>query len=153
MLPRLGHYRLTELTPEVVSRFGAELQRAGVGANTRHKALTFLSGVLRAAVEWGRIPPNAVRDVRKPTVRRQRSVRPFSPEQAEALRRELDPVSAGYARVLAYAGPRPGEGLCLLWRDVGERTLSSTRPRLVRASAPCGCSRPYGRTSASSGCN
>jgi len=61
VLPRLGHYRLAELTPEVVSRFGAELQRAGVGANTRHKALTFLSGVLRTAVEWGRLPTNPVR--------------------------------------------------------------------------------------------
>jgi integrase len=64
-----------------------------------------------------------VRDVRKPTVRRERSVRPLSPEQVEALRRELDPVSASYAGVLAYAGPRPGEGLRLLWLDVGERTL------------------------------
>jgi integrase len=123
VLPRLGHYRLSELTPEVVSRFGAELQRAGVGANTRHKALTFLSGVLRTGVEWGRVPTNPVRDVRKPTVRRQRPVRPLSPEQVEALRGELDPVSASYVGVLAYAGPRPGEGLRLLWRDIGEQTL------------------------------
>jgi hypothetical protein len=64
--------------------------RAGVGANTRHKALTFLSGVLRTAVEWGRVPANPVRDVRKPTVRRERPVRPLSPEQVEALRGELD---------------------------------------------------------------
>jgi hypothetical protein len=139
VLPRLGHYRLTELTPEVVSRFGAELQRAGVGANTRHKALTFLSGVLRTAVEWGRVPTNPVRDVRKPTVRRQRPVRPLSPEQVEALRGELDPVSASYVGVLAYAGPRPGEGLRLLWRDVGEQTLlfdvTKTRALPPRAAA------------------
>jgi integrase len=32
-------------------------------------------------------------------------------------------VSASYVGVLAYAGPRPGEGLRLLWRDIGEQTL------------------------------
>lgn len=142
VLPRLGHYRLSELTPEVISRFGADLQKAGVGANTRHKALTFLSGVLRTAVEWGRIPANPVRDVRKPTVRRKRPVRPLAPEQVEALRSELDPLSARYVSVLAYSGPRPGEGLRLLWQDVGEQTLlydvTKTRARFrpVRLLSP-----------------
>jgi Phage integrase, N-terminal SAM-like domain len=110
VLPRLGHYRLSELTPEVVSRFGAELQRAGVGANTRHKALTFLSGVLRTGVEWGRVPTNPVRDVRKPTVRRQRPVRPLSPEQGRGATRGARPGERQLRRCARLRRPAARRG-------------------------------------------
>jgi integrase len=107
----------------VVEKFKRDMMRRGVGDAMVVKTLTVLQSVLSYAVASGELDANPVREVRKPSQRPKRVVRPLSPEQVEALRRELDPVSASYAGVLAYAGPRPGEGLRLLWRDVGERTL------------------------------
>src|ERR671923_2864480 len=39
VLPRLGAYRLNEITPEVVARFRADLAEAGVGDATVRKSL------------------------------------------------------------------------------------------------------------------
>jgi hypothetical protein len=65
-LPRLGHLRLRQLTPQTVARFRAEPEGAGVGIETIRKTMTMLQGVLQRAVEWGRVPSNAVKITRKP---------------------------------------------------------------------------------------
>jgi integrase len=115
--------------PEVIERYGAELEAAGVGQPTVYRALALLQGVLQRAVEWRRIGQNPVKLVRKPNVRRQREVRPLSPLGVERLRaaarrrRRHGERDATLISVLAYAGLRPQGALALHWRDVRDRTL------------------------------
>jgi integrase len=98
-----------------------------VGAPTRRYALTILQSCLQRAVEWGRIPDNPVRKLRKPTAKRTRSVRPLPPDDIESIRRSLRGTDrhrdATLVTTLAYAGLRPGEALALRWRDVRKNTL------------------------------
>jgi integrase len=127
VLPRIGSLQLRELNVETAQRFAADLAVAGVGPASRRKTLALVGAVLQRAVEWGRIPSNPMRAVRKPPARPERRVRPIPPATVEAMRALL--LADGRQRdaalvcVLAYAGLRPGEALALRWRDVRERTL------------------------------
>jgi integrase len=129
VLPRLGAMPLHGITPEVLERYRAELEAAGVGQPTVYRALSLVQGVLQRAVEWRRIAQNPVKAVRKPNIRRQREVRPLSPLDVERLRaaarrkRRHGESDATLLSVLAYAGLRPQEALALQWGDVRERTL------------------------------
>ena len=125
--PRIGGLRLREVTVEACQRFAADMEAAGVGASTRRRVLMVLSSVLQRGVEWGRIPANPVRLIRKPTAKRERVVRPLAPMTVETMRRDLidrkRERDAVLLCVLAYAGVRPSEALALRFGDVGERTL------------------------------
>ena len=44
-----------------IARFRAELEADGVGIEAIRKTMTMLQGVLQRAVEWGRVPTNAVK--------------------------------------------------------------------------------------------
>ena len=116
VLPRLGMYRLQELTPEVVADFRAELSERGAGDATVRKAMFILQGVMGLAVLHGRIATNPVKAVRKPR-QVSRTVRPLAPESVERIRLQLGVRDATLVSVLAYAGLRPGEALALSWRN------------------------------------
>src|SRR3954464_11897748 len=126
-LPRLGHFQLRQLTPQTIARFRAELEAAGVGNEAIRKTMSMLQGVLQRAVEWGRVPSNAVRVTRKPHKRYRPAVQAIPPSVIEVMRARL--LADGRSRdatllaVLAYAGLRPPEALALEWRHVRERTL------------------------------
>jgi integrase len=125
--PRLGSYELRHLSAEACQRFAAELAADGVDPGARRNALALLGGVLQRGVEWGRLPGNPVRVVRKPSGSRARAVRPFAPTTVEAMRRYLlgrgRVGDATLVSVLAYAGLRPGEALGLSWAHVRTNTL------------------------------
>jgi integrase len=138
--PRLGHVSLRELTPEVVTRFRLDLERAGAGEATVRKALSMLQGILARAVEWQRIASNPVAVVPKPSAKRQRDVIVLEPERVESLRRHLIEreglCHAVLVSVLAYAGLRPwSEAVALAWDDVRERTLRIYAPKTRRERA------------------
>src|SRR3954470_5429674 len=126
-LPRLGQFRLRDLTPQTIARFRAELEGAGVGNEAIRKTMTMLQGVLQRAVEWGRVPSNAVKLTRKPPKPHRPAVQAIPPSLIEVMRARL--LADGRLRdatllvVLAYAGLRPQEALALEWRHVRERTL------------------------------
>src|SRR3954470_10492065 len=126
-LPRLGQVRLRDLTPQTVARFRAELEAAGVGTEAIRKTMSMLQGVLQRAVEWGRVPFNAVKVTRKPHKQLRPAVQAIPPSVIEVMRARL--LADGRLRdatllvVLAYAGLRPQEALALEWRHVRERTL------------------------------
>ena len=116
--------KVAEVTPEVVARFRAELEREGVGRDTVRTSLVVLQSIYRHGVEWGRAVHNPAMAVRKPSGKRVRAVRPYSPREVEALRAELPVGDATLVAVVAYAGLRsPEEVLALEWGHVGERTL------------------------------
>ena len=126
-LPRLGHLPLRELTPQTIARFRADLEAAGVGIEAIRKTMTMLQGVLQRAVEWGRVPTNAVKITRKPPKPHRPAVQAIPPTLIEVMRARLldeDKLrDATLLAVLAYAGLRPQEALALEWRHVRERTL------------------------------
>lgn len=107
------------------------------------KTLTVLQSVLSYTVASGELEENPVREVRKPSQRPKRVVRPLSPEQVEAIRARLKVRDATLVSILAYVGPRPNEALHLAWQDVRERTLviepansKTRRGRSVKLLAP-----------------
>ena len=134
VLPRIGGYRLRDVTPSVVDEFRAELIADGVGEAMVAKVLTVLSSMFRCGVTWDRIDRNPLREIRIPQAKRKRLVRPLAPERVEAIRAVLSSDGglrhATLVAVLAYAGLRPQEARALRWGDIGERTL-----RVERAAA------------------
>ena len=72
ILPRLGDIRLTQLRPSVVERFAAELERAGTGRATIVSTLAVLQGVMKRAVRDYNLPGNPVKQIDKPSQRRER---------------------------------------------------------------------------------
>jgi integrase len=94
---------------------------------TVRKVVVLLGGMLERAVEWGRIPANPVRAVRKPPDKRRRTVRPVAPITVEQLRTRLlgkrQHRDAVLVSVLAYAGLRPAEALALTWSDIRRNAI------------------------------
>ena len=88
-LPRLGQLQLRELTPQVIARFRAELEADGVGNEAIRKTMTMLQGVMARAVEWGRVPTNAVKLTRKPPKKYKPAVQAIPPSVIEHMRARL----------------------------------------------------------------
>ena len=133
ILPRLGDDGARQLTPKRLTRFRAELERAGVGTATVVKAMTIVQSILSFAVsEDHRIQRRGRRDQAGVHAR---------PRAAHFLPRgRADPGEAGTQRPHAgfcarLLGPRPEEVVCrLAWDDVGEHTIRyvDTKRRRVR---------------------
>ena len=51
-IPRVGDYRLSQLTVEVISDLRAAMTADGVGDTAVRKALTVLQSTVQRAVEW-----------------------------------------------------------------------------------------------------
>jgi hypothetical protein len=67
--PRLCHYRLCDITPQIIDAFRAQLHSAGVGDAAIRKSMVVLQGVMQRAVEWewlSRNPAAQRRDSRWP---------------------------------------------------------------------------------------
>jgi integrase len=115
--PRVGRFRLRDVTPEVIADFRAALERDGVGRHATRVSMVMLQGMFEHAILWRWVPgPNPVKPVRKPS------------GQVERVRAELIAQDRLYAAtmisVVAYAGVRcPEELMALEVRHVGKRTL------------------------------
>jgi integrase len=127
ILPRVGGYKLWEITPRVVARYRADLLRDRVGDPTVRRALAVLQSILTMAVTEELIASNPVAKVKKPVRLVVRRVDPWPPASVERLRARLSVGHATLVSVLAYAGLRPGEALALGWTDVGQRALRVRR--------------------------
>lgn len=126
-LPKLGGYKLRDLSPSVLRRFSADLLSSGVGEPTLHKALTVLQSILTLAVTEERIDSNPVAKIRKPDQSVARNIEPLPPVTIEQIRGLMQPRDATLVSILAYAGLRPGEVLALTWTDIGKRTIRVER--------------------------
>jgi integrase len=128
IIPRLGDLPLTRLRPSVVERFAADLEREGTGRATIVSTLAVLQGVMKRAVRDFNLPSNPVKQIDKPSQRREREPLLVSVEQVETMRlyfRALEDLrSATLLSLLAYAGPRPeSEALPLRWSEVRRHTI------------------------------
>jgi integrase len=122
--PHVGGIRLRRFDAAAGAKLRDMLQEAGVGDPTVRRALVILQGVFTHAIDIG-IPleRNPIRDVRKPGVTRQLTINAPGPWQIEAVRRELDPMSAALVSLIAYEGLRPSEALGLEERHLQSATL------------------------------
>ena len=117
--PKLGRYRLRDLTPEHIADLTAQLSKT-LSASSVRKVLAVLQGVLQRAVEWQYIGTNVAVGIRKPRVQA-REGQALTADQLTALIDELPNIrSKIIVRVLAGTGIRPGELRALRWGDVGE---------------------------------
>lgn len=127
--PRLGFYRLRDVTPEVIADFRADLEAAGVGRHAVRVSMVILQSMFKHAMRWRWVPaPNPVQQVEKPSGRRERAVVCLAPAQVEAIRAWLLAEDKLYAATMvslvAYAGVRsPEELLAIEVRHVGRKTL------------------------------
>jgi integrase len=156
ILPRLGSYRLRQLSARISSAQLVEpMRRAGAGEQTVRTTLAVLQSILAFALTEERVPENVVRKVRKPRPDVAREVPAIAPAQVEQLRallaggftvdlgkrrirRPPDPVSATIVSLLAYEGLRPEELLALdIERHVGPGGLS-VRSKVVCHREPDG---------------
>ena len=118
LVPPLGRMRLRDLSRETIDSFRSYLVAAGAGAPTVNRALGILQGILRRAVEWGRIPANPVVGARRIAHQRDDAIDARTPETVELIRKGLDLANATLVSVLAYEGLRPAEAFALEWSDV-----------------------------------
>src|SRR3954462_8470434 len=88
-LPRIGQLQLRELTPQVIAHFRADLEADGVGVEALRQTMTMLQGVLQRAVEWGRVPTNAVKLTRKPPKPQRPAGQAIAPASIEVMRARL----------------------------------------------------------------
>jgi len=125
ILGRLGEYGVRELSPKRLTRFRAELEKAGVGTATVLKAMTIVQSILSFAVSEEVVEYNAAAAVAKPRYERAREPHIFLPAEVEKVRAKLNDLrDRTLVSVLAYSGPRPEEVVCRLsWGDVGEQAI------------------------------
>jgi integrase len=125
--PRLGSWRVRDITPKVVNRFRAEMVRDGVGANTTRRALVILQSVLTLAVAEEEISDNPVAKIRKPSQTPAREHVPIPVSTIERMREGMEPRDKALLSVLAYAGLRPQEALAVRFEDISERSIRVAR--------------------------
>lgn len=117
IIPKLGHYKLSQLTPSVVQMFYNELE-GSIHPNTIRSIATTLSAALNMAVRWELIYRNPCQGATKPKpVKRPAAL--WEPEQVQHfLASEPDLDWRCLWATLAVTGMRLGELLALTWDDI-----------------------------------
>ena len=123
VLPYLGRYRLTDLSPQVIDRWQADLltsggeEQNGLAPNTVRHARISLSKALTAATAHGLISRNPVALAKGPG-KSEYKCRALTADQANTL---ID-ASSGWLQVAIIVGVktglRPGEVAALQWSDI-----------------------------------
>ena len=123
VLPYLGRYRLTDLSPQVIDRWQADLlasggeEQNGLAPNTVRHARISLSKALTAATAHGLISRNPVALAKGPG-KSEYKCRALTADQANTL---ID-ASSGWLQVAIVVGVktglRPGEVAALQWSDI-----------------------------------
>ncbi|MCA9648815.1 MAG: site-specific integrase [Myxococcales bacterium] len=133
LLPAFGRKRLDRITPEDLQRFKAE--RAHLATSTVNLMLTFLSGMLTVATEWGVIArrPVKVRKLKQADLSKAVVFYDFGEFDRLVLAAEKVGKGNHVLTVLlgGEAGLRCGEMMALLWTDIDLRRGTLTVERQV----------------------
>lgn len=128
LLPALGGYDLTQVTPGIVHGFVEELRTSGLACNTIQGIYRLLSAAMRFALEEGVIRKNPCKRIR---VRREESAeqRVLSHAEQEKLRTAASGERDLPALLSLYTGMRLGEVCALKWSDINweSRTITIRR--------------------------
>ena len=126
ILPALGSKRVDRIKPADIERYYASLRRgeAPGGGVLSAASIRAVHGVLRsmfkAAVRWGYVTTNPLREIDPPRRAKSGLAPPLPEEVARLLARadEIDPELAAYLRLAAASGARRGELGALRWNDI-----------------------------------
>jgi len=117
VLPRLGKFRLREITPAAVQGLLLDLEGEGMSAAMRGKVLRYLKVLLRLAVRLELIERDPCRAARAPKVER-KEPRFFTSEEVSCLLEAAEGYMKPLLAAACYAGLRQGELLALRWGDI-----------------------------------
>ena len=132
LLPRLGGYALTQLTPKVVHDFVDELESTGLAESTVRGVYRLLSSAMRYALDEGVIRKNPCRKIHIQH-REEGEQRVLSRSEQEKLRQTADGSRDLHALLSLYTGMRLGEICALKWTDIDwEKGTISVRRTVQR---------------------
>lgn len=151
ILPALGEYKLTEVTPAMVSALLLDMQQQGKAVATRTKVYNILNGLFEMAFLQDAIPVNPMLKVQRPKARKdeQASTEPetLTAEQVQQLLAfmEGEPLQwRVFVHVLLDTGIRRGEACALQWANIDfqggavliDKTLNYTPAKGVYQGTP-----------------
>ena len=118
IVPRIGHHRLTALTPAQVNAMTAAMIAAGQNPHSANHARSVLRTALNDAIRQGLLVRNAAA-LADPRSVEERPAEPMRPEEAQAIIEAFEghPLHALVASAL-WTGLRMGELLALTWDHV-----------------------------------
>lgn len=128
LLPRLGIYYLSQVTPALIQDFLSKLGSTGLSPNTTNAILRLLSSAMKEAQEEGIIAKNPCRAIKLRSLKRVEQ-RVLSVDEQEKLRKTVHLEEALPALLGLYTGMRLGEICALKWTDINweNGTLSVCR--------------------------
>ena len=150
---RLGERELRTITPKVLTRFRADLERAGVGAATVRKALALVQSILSFAVVEERVGVQRRRDGAQAALRTRKGAARLPAARRRGAPRANDPPRRDACLAARVQRPAAGGGAaCRVSRGAmsARRRCTSTTPSAT-GSAGRQCSRRSPRTCASGG--
>lgn len=145
LLPRLGGYAITQLTPKVIHGFVDELESSGLAENTIRGAYRLLSSAMRYALDEGVIRKSPCRKVHIQH-RERGEQRVLSRSEQEKLRQTADGSRDLPALLSLYTGMRLGEICALKWSDIDWQKGTITVRRTVQRIAGKGAESNSRRT-------
>ena len=131
LLPRLGGYALTQLTPKVIHSFIEELEASGLAENTIRGVYRLLSSAMRYALDEGVIRKNPCRRIHIQH-REHGEQRVLNRSEQEKLRQTADDTRDLPALLSLYTGMRLGEICALKWTDIDWEQGTITVRRTVQ---------------------
>lgn len=128
LLPRLGHFALSQLTSSVIYEFISHLENTGLSYRTVKGIYRILNAALRYAQETGLIPLNPCRRI-KIQPREAVEQRVLSRSEQEKLRKASLSQDDLPTLLSLYTGMRLGEVCALRWSDINweEKTITVKR--------------------------
>lgn len=134
LLPALGHFPLSELTPPVIHDFVSQMEEAGLAHGTVKGVFRLLNAALRFAQEEGMILKNPCRKIRvQPKEAEEQRV--LSRSEQERLRCAALEQNDLPALLSLYTGMRLGEVCALKWSDIDWEKKTITVRRTAQRTA------------------
>lgn len=146
ILPVLGEYLLTEVTPAMISKLLVDFQKAGYAHATAVKLYNILNGVFEMAFLDDSIPMNPMLKVKRPASRKGEQVQDEGEKAltAQELAHVLscaaqEPLKwRAYINLAADTGARRGELCGLWWSDIDWSAGTVTIRRNLQYTAQAG---------------
>lgn len=131
VIPKLGHFLLNDLTPDIIRRFLYEMQSDGLAYNTVKGCYRLFAAAMRSATDEGVIRKNPCRKIKLQRMETAEQ-RVLTPMEQEALRNAADEADVLPPLLSLYTGMRLGEICALKWADIDWEKQTITVRRTVQ---------------------